>query len=246
VQANLRNDRDSQFGAYQTGALAYAYAIEPRLRFTASTATAFKAPTLEQIYSQYGDLNLQPETNRSNELGLGFSQGPHNAKLVVYRNSISNMISSGMTSTNCVAGWFCYYNVNQATIEGVTLSGATRLGRFGVSGSVDVVEPRNDATGKVLSLRARQMAKFGVDTVWAQWTVGAEILDVGPRFDNASNTVSSGGYDVISLSASRPVAKDWKLLLRVNNLLDQKYQQVDGIAAPGATVFAGIQWAPGH
>src|ERR1035437_2845009 len=54
VQLNLRNDLDSVFGAHQTGAAAYAYALTPEWRATLSTGTAFRAPTLEQIYGPYG------------------------------------------------------------------------------------------------------------------------------------------------------------------------------------------------
>jgi len=54
LQANIRHDDDSEFGGQNTGSLAYGYALTPQWRITAAGATSFRAPTLYQRFSSYG------------------------------------------------------------------------------------------------------------------------------------------------------------------------------------------------
>ncbi|MCF8210848.1 MAG: TonB-dependent receptor [Rhodoferax sp.] len=246
MQFNLRNDQDSIFGSHQTGAAAYAYALSAHWRATASTGSAFRAPTLEQVFGPYGSATLQPETNQSSELGVRYVAAGSSFKLVVYRNEISNMISSSASLATCSAGFFCYYNVGKASIEGITLSGRRQFQRLELYGSADFLDPRDAVSGNVLSLRARRSAVLGLDVHWAGWQWGGQWRYVGDRFDNAANTVVLDRYNVLDLSASRRLAKDWRLQVRVSNASDQSYQEVGGYATPGRTLFAGLQWQAGR
>jgi len=242
VQINLRDDHDSVFGAHQTGAAAYAYAFAPNWRATLSTGTAFRAPTLEQIYGPYGSAGLQPETNHSTELDLGYSAPTRSFKVVAYHNNISDMISSSATLATCAAGYFCYYNVGQASIQGLTLSGQQHFKNYDLHASVDWLDPRDDATGKELSLRARRSLSLGLDRRLAEWQLGAEVQATGPRFDDAANTTVLPGYALLNLTANTQLSKAWKLVVRIDNASAVKYQQVAGYATPGRTLYAGLQW----
>ena len=50
VQLNLRQDKYSDFGTANTWLLGYGFNIAEAWRVTASTGTAFKAPTLNDLY----------------------------------------------------------------------------------------------------------------------------------------------------------------------------------------------------
>ncbi len=244
LQLNARQDRDSLFGAYGTGALAYGYAFAPNWRATAATGTAFRAPTLEQVHGPYGSTQLQPETSRSHELGVSYASAGQSYKAVVFRSEIRNMISSSMTLTSCSAGWFCYYNVGEAVVQGVTLSGQQRLGRYALRASLDVLDPRDAVSGKDLSLRARRVAMLGADRELGAGHVGVDLQAVSDRYDNAANTVLLPGYVLWALHADHALARDWRLVARVDNASDAKYQQVGPLATPGRSYFVGVQWRP--
>jgi vitamin B12 transporter len=107
-----------------------------------------------------------------------------------------------------------------------------------------MLDPVNTQTGKTLSLRARKALALGVDRRWATWQFGGEIQAVGERFDNASNTIVLPGYALLNLTASNDIGKDWHLVMRVDNALNAKYQQVGQYPAPGSTFYAGLQWRP--
>jgi vitamin B12 transporter len=244
VQVNIRHDKDSLFNARQTGALAYAYAFSPNWRANVSTGTAFRAPTLEQVYGPYGDAKLTPETNESHEFGISYAAPEVSFRATLFRNDISNMISSSQTLTTCSAGFFCYYNVGQARLQGLTLSGTRTIGAYQVRTSLDMLDPVNSQTGKTLSLRARKAFTLVIDRRWASWQLGGEVLAVGERFDNAANTIVLPGYALVNLTANVEFGRDWRLVMRADNALNVKYEQVGQYPAPGSTLYVGVQWRP--
>jgi len=242
-QLSVRNDNDSLFGSQQTGSAAYAYAFAPKWRVTASSGTAFRAPTLEQIYGPYGSFQLAAESNRSSELGIRYENAASTFKTVVYQNAIHNLISARPLLSTCS---FCYYNVGQASIHGITVGGTHTIKSYALRASVDILDPRNEITGNVLNLRAKQTLTVGVDRRLGEWRYGAEIQAVGTRFDDAANSTVLPGYALFNLNASRQLNKDWRLVMRMNNAGAIAYQQVAHYATPGRTIYASFQWQPGQ
>ena len=198
LQLNLRSDQDSAFGGYTTGSAAYGFALSPQWRATASAGTAFRAPTLYQLFSEYGVSTLQPETSRNLELGLRYTQGTGRFSFVAYRNLVSNLISFG-TAGPCASSLGRYTNTAQAEYTGLTFSGRQQLGTVNLHGSLDLQDPRDLTNGNLLARRARQYGTFGADTFVGAWTVGTEAQFSGYRYDNAANTWRLGGYSLINL-----------------------------------------------
>ena len=60
----------------------------------------------------------------------------------------------------------------------------------------------------------------------------------------AANTTELPGYGLVNLSASTLLTKDWKALLRVDNLADKVYQTASGFATARRTLYVGLTWAP--
>lgn len=243
-QMNLRHDHDELFGFYGTGAVAYAYAFGTGWRATASTGSGFRSPTLEQNFGPYGSRDLQPEMNHSSELGLNFANSNGSFHVLHYRNSISNLISSNAASSACSALAFCYYNVGQALITGVTLSGKIRLNKLDLKASLDSLNPRDEVTGRQLSLRARQVLSTTISGQLEGWNWGVDVQGIGPRFDDAANTKVLAGYGVINLSGTKLLVDDWTLTARIDNIGNRKYEEVGNYATPGRTFLVGLKWMP--
>ncbi|MGP1684234.1 MAG: TonB-dependent receptor domain-containing protein, partial [Giesbergeria sp.] len=243
VQANLRHDSDSEFGGKGTGSLAYGFAFAPRWRATASAGTAFRAPTLYQRFSQYGDASLQPETSRNVELGLRYANGTSAFSATVYRNRVTNLINFAAGGT-CGEPFGCYLNTGSAEYSGVTLAGSYKLAGVQLRGSVDFQDPHDRDTGKQLARRAKRHATLGADTVVAGWTLGAEMQASGRRFDNAANTKELGGYTLFNLYASTRVARDYTLLARIDNAADKFYETAGTYATGGRQLYIGLKWEP--
>jgi vitamin B12 transporter len=252
VQLNWRHDSDSEFGGQDTGSVAYGYAFTPQWRATASASTAFRAPTLYQRFSKYGVATLQPESSNNLEVGLRYSQQSDEFGVVVYRNQVRNLITYVTGTGPCQNGGppvalssrGCYSNTAEAEYTGVTVSGGTRWGSLGVRASLDLQDPRDKVTGKLLARRASQHGTVGLDTRVGVWTLGADAQLAGDRYDAAANTTLLPGYVLLNLTASRPVARDWTFLARVDNLLDKSYMLASTYATAGQSVFVSLTWAP--
>ena len=243
VQLNVRHDEDSEFGGKNTGSAAYGYEFAPKWRATASAGTAFRAPTLYQRFSEYGDASLQPESIRNVEVGLRYAQGSSSFSATAYRNRVTNLISFA-GGGNCGAAFGCYANTARAEYRGATLAGSHKLGSVQVRGSMDFQKPRDLDTGKLLARRAKRYATLGADTQLAGWTVGTELQASGQRFDDAKNTRVLEGYGLVNLYASKRIAQDFTLLARVDNLSDKDYQLARTYVPPGRTLYVGLKWAP--
>lgn len=244
LQLHVRHDDDSEFGGKSTGSAAYGYAITPALRATASVSSAFRAPTLYQRFSAYGDASLEPETGRNVELGLRYANGPTQASVVAYRNRVSNLIIFDSGATACGEAFGCYNSVGRAEYRGVTFAAGHRIGNTTLRGSIDLQNPKDLDTGRQLQRRAKRHATFGAETALAGWTLGGEVQASGRRFENAANTQELNGYALVNLYASTRIARDFTLLARVDNLADKDYQVARTYVMPGRTLYVGLKWAP--
>ncbi|MFD0666238.1 TonB-dependent receptor domain-containing protein [Ramlibacter sp. MAHUQ-53] len=234
-QANLRHDRNSQFGNADTGFAGYGYRLSPAWRVHASYGTSFVAPSFNDLYYPgWSNPLLQPERGRNRDLGLAWSEGAHEVKLVHFDNRIRGFITSGMAPVN----------VPHARIDGWTLGYTGRVGAFALRASVDSLDPRDEVTGRRLPRRADTNATAGAEWARGDWRLGGTVLHVGQRFDDTANTKPLDAYTTLDVHAAWQFARDLSLQARVNNLTDRKYETVLGYNQPGRSAYLTLRWQP--
>lgn len=238
VQINARHDDNSQFGSKTTGMLAYGYRINPALSVHGSVATAFNAPTFNQLYwpdTGFGGGNpdLTPEHALSRELGLRWDDGTHHVELTYYNNRVRDLI----------AGW-PPQNLNRARLEGLELAYEVGFGAYNLRAGADFLNAKDEETRNDLPRRARTAAFVRLDKMAGAWNWGVEWNGLGRRYDDPANQVRLAGYGVVNAYAHYALARDWRLEMRANNILDKDYELSRGYAASGANVFVGVRYAP--
>ena len=237
-QMSARHDDHSEFGGQETYALAYGYQLTDALRVQASYGTAFKAPSLYQLFSSwYGNVNLRPEEAKNREAALVWERGNQSVSATWYLNKVENLIDYSFTSST-------YENVSSARLEGVTLSYAGQFGEWSVRAAYDWLDARNEDTDQRLGRRARDKASLAVTRQWGAWETGAEWVGVGPRFNTNTETDEMGGYGLVNLTASYALGKDLSLEGRINNLFDKNYETVSGYNTAGFNAFIGLRYQP--
>lgn len=248
LQLNARHDQDSEFGGQSTGSAAYAFEFKPEWRALVSAGSAFRAPTLFQRFSIYGTPDLRPETARNLEVGVKYAAKGDSFSAIAYRNKVSDLITYVSGPGSCVNGIGpfagCFGNTALAQYTGITLAGATRVRSLALGASLDLQNPKDLTTGKLLPRRAKKMATVTADTHLDGWALGAELQLVGERFNNAANTQRLAGYSLVNFTASKPLAQGWTLLTRVDNLGGKDYETSLGYATGGRAVYVGLKWAP--
>lgn len=240
-QVNVRRDRNSQFGTSDTGFAGYGWRFAPNWRLHGSYGTTFVAPSFNDLYypDGSGNPNLRPEQGRNRDLGLAWSAGGHQVKVVHFDNRIRDMIVwSSTTNLN--------ENVDSARIDGWTLGYEGRIDRLSLRGSLEDMDPRNAANGKLLPRRARQQATLGAGWREGAWLFGASVLYVGSRFDNAANDSNRflSAYTVTDLHATWQFARDLSLQAKLNNLTDRVHETTYGYNQPGRALYLTLRWKP--
>lgn len=242
LQASLRRDDSSQYGGKETGSLSYALRLAPGWRLSAAAGTAFKAPSFNDLYYPgFGNPDLRPESARNFEAGLSYAQGGLEAKALAYRNRVEDLIVM-----QCDLDFNCApYNVAQASLRGVSLSGGWVSDGLSVRGHFDWQRPEDAQTGRWLPRRARQHGGLSLSRHWGAWRLGAEWQASGRRYEDTANQRLMSGYGLLNLSASYLLRPGWSLLARVNNVFDKPYELAKDYGTAGVNIFLTLQYRSG-
>lgn len=248
LQAHVRHDKDSEFGGADTGTFAAGYQLTPQWRIQGSVGTAFRAPSLYQRYSEYGNAKLDAEDGRNAELGLHYASNGSEFSLTAYRNKIEDLIIFGAAG-KCPSQFGCYENVSKGLLQGLSLRGATMLAGLRFSGSLDLQAPKDATTGsatygKLLARRAKTHGNLRAEGDLAGWTLGAQVLASAKRWDNAANTSKLGGYATVDLDAQYKLTKELGLQLKLDNAFDREYQTARTYNAQPRQLFVGLRYTP--
>jgi vitamin B12 transporter len=245
LQANVRVDDSNQYGNKTTGGLALGYVLSPAWRLTAGANTGFKAPSLNDLYYPgFSNPNLVPETSKNAEFGTYWSANyadvSWQARAIGYRNQVNDLIVFG-----CDAHFVCLpRNVAAATLEGVTLGLDLAWRETRVVASLDLQDPTDDATAKLLPRRAREHGAIRVLQPVGPAQLGVEFVASSRRYDDAADVRALGGYGIVNLTLEWPFAKGLSLFVRGDNVFDKNYQLAADYSTGGATLYVAIRWQP--
>jgi len=247
--ASVRHDDSTQYGGKTTGAVGYGYRFSQGLRANVSAGTSFRAPTFNELYFPgFGLASNKPEHGRNVEGGLywnnGGNSGVSEASIVYFHNRLTDLL---VTAAVCpvapaVYTFGCAYNVDRATLSGVTIGGRTRLMALDLRGSLDFQDPRDETTGKQLVRRAKRHARFSAEYALGAWSAGAGLTVSGRRYDDLANRNTLGGYGLVNLFAAYQLTPGWSLQARWNNVADKQYELARNYATAGSQVFVGVRY----
>jgi len=243
---SLRNDSISGYGPQTTGAAAYGYFFTEQWRANINYGTGFRAPTFNDLYYPgYGNTAVLPEKSKNTEAGLHYEKLGLEGHVVVFSNSISNLIQASNSDT-CPVGTGlsgCASNVSSAKITGGTLSGATQISSLSLKGSFTQQNPVNESTNTTLIKQAKQYGNLAAEYLYQKLTAGVGATFSGRRDDFQGTSTGMGGYTIFNLYANYDLEKDLSVFARWNNALNKTYQLSYGYNTPGSNVFVGLRYA---
>ena len=242
LQASLRRDDNDQFGGKTTGGFAWGYGFADGWRIAASHATAFKAPSFNELYYPFfGNPALRPESSRSSELSLGHDGGGWQWQLNAYQTRTDDLIVYDPTL-------FIANNIEQARIRGVELVASARLGGWDVRGQLGTLDARNLSTGsnhgKRLPRRPQRSARLDLDREFGDFGFGLSGILEAARWDDVANSLRVGGYGTLDARVSWRFARDWTLQATLVNAFDKTYETSAYYNQPGREFGLGLRWQP--
>jgi vitamin B12 transporter len=244
-QFNIRHDRHSEFGSKATFGASYGYQLSEALRAHIAYGTAFRAPSIVDLYRPDwgGNPDLKPEEAKNTEAGLTWEKGAHLVSLVYFHNRVTNLIIWQPTPPPYGRN----ENVGKALLEGVTLAYRGTFDKWQLNTSYDWLNAQNknhDALHRQLARRARNKATVGLMYTWNKFETGLEAVAVGRRYDMNSNMETLGGYTLVNLTAAYTFAPEWRLEGRLDNLFDKKYETARYYNTYGFNAFIGLRYSP--
>jgi vitamin B12 transporter len=255
LTAGGRYDHHDVYGGHGTGQFAAAWALPDQATvLRASFGQGFKAPALYQLYSNYGNHALQPETANSWDAGI-----EHHAldnRLVIdatyFQRTSRDLIGFFDCSTPsplCATEPFGYYaNIARSYAHGVEVDGSFKAteelsitANYTVSDTEDI-SPGSSTYGNELPRRPADTGNATVTYLWPfRLSTALAMRYSAASFDDAANTIRLGGYVLLDVRTSYPINDHLEMFARVENLTDRHYETAYEYGTLGRSAYLGAR-----
>lgn len=216
----------------------------------ASYGEGFKAPTLFQLRSDFGNAALRPERSKSYDLGVvqRLIDGRMELGATYFRRDTRDQIdfvscfqNPSPICTGRPSG--TYDNIRRTRATGIeAVVRMTPVDALTLSAQYSLIDTENRDTGLRLARRPEQTVSALIDYRWSfGLETGATIAHVGDSFDNAANTRRIDGHVLVDLRASYPVTETVELYGRVENLFGEVYETIFRYGTAGRAAYAGVR-----
>lgn len=244
----VRYDANEMFEDTTTGRLTAAYTLPATgTKVRGSWGTGVKNPTLFELYgytqTYHGNRRLKPEQATGWDVGIDQPVWDDRVILDVtyFRQRISDLITgAGNTSVN-LAG--------ESKIDGVEAGiGIAPADGLFIRAAYTYTDG-TDATGAELVRRPRDTASLTVNYAFLddRANVNLSVVYNGAQTDWAWNkryaqrTVDLDAYTLLNVAASYQMTEQAQLYGRVENLLDERYEEVWSYGGSGIAAYAGVK-----
>lgn len=261
LSGGVRLDHHSDFGDNTVGQASAAWRLnDGNTVLRASWGQAFKAPSLYQLGSEYGNPTLDPESSHSWDAGV--EQRLMDGRILVsaayFERKTKNQIDfftclSASDDPLCIGAngqprFGFYANTARTRAKGVELSAEADLtDALTVSLNYTWVDARNDAKDsrnfdKRLPRRPAREGNVEVSYDWPNaLTTAVSVHYTGDRFDDAANRNVLKSYVLWDVRAAYPVNEHFDVYARVENLFDESYETIRNYGQLGRAAYAGVR-----
>ncbi len=259
LTAGERHDHYDTFGQHYTGQLAVAWVLPSATVLRASWSQGYKAPSLYELYSPYGNIALQPEVSTGGDAGV--EQQVWNDRVTLSATYFLTHFKNLIEFLDCPGSPLCatlgqeggyYANTDRAKASGVELAASAALtSALAVSANYSHIKTEDDTPGspiygQQLFQHPEDAANLSLSYTWpqsAKTTVAARYG--GPSLDQnfsvyPTSNVRLGGYTLLDLRVSYPVTEKLELYARVDNVTNKWYETIYQYGTWGRTAFAGV------
>ena len=253
ITGGARIDDHRDYGSEVTFSANAAWRPSDNTIIRAAYGEGFKAPTLFQLNSSFGNVTLQPERAKSYEIGVEQNLIDSAVVLTITGflrntdNQIDFISCFGQTTGICTARPFgTYDNVDRTRAQGVEFSANIRPAHnFTVDANYSYVDSKDRVSGLALLRRPKHDVNVNADwQAFKGFNIGASLQMVSDSIDVDFQTFSRtrlDGYALFGLRASYEFIDGFSVYGRVDNLSDESYETVSGYGNYGRNAHIGIR-----
>jgi len=249
--AGVRVSDHEEYGSHVTyqlsGSILLPF-VETRLR--GNYATGYRTPSLYQLYAPtYGNADLDPEESTSYDYGV--EQSLFGGRFVVdvayFNTQYKNMIGYDSASK--------YINVARYLTDGIEASlklvPVNIISIYGTYTYTRRAEDRDDNDERY-NRRPKHQGSFFVNLLLMdRLNLNAGVQYVGKRRDawynedilpyGATEYLTMDDYYLLSFAASYQITNNFQVFGRVENAVNEDYQEVAGYRMPGRAFYGGVK-----
>jgi vitamin B12 transporter len=240
VSAGARYDDYDTFGSELSPRVATAFR-RGGSKFRAAYGEAFRAPSVGELYYPFfGNPDLEAETVRSVEAGYDhLFRNRGSISVTLFRSSFDKLITTSTTD-------FILRNIDRAESEGFELGGRLQAASFSLALAYTYANTENRATGAELLRRPKHSGSVTIGHNAGRLDTMLVILHTGERTDLIPiapfSVVSNEAHTTADLTL-RYRSGEWAPYLRVENLTDERYEEVLGFEGGGRRALIGVRYS---
>ncbi len=235
IELGGRLNVHSRYGSNSTYTFNPSYSISNHFRIFGSIATGFKAPTLYQLYSSYGNLNLNPEKSKTYEIGFQQQHEKITNRIVYFNREIKN----GIDFNNIT---FQYFNFAKQTVNGIEFESRIEpIKNFTLTANYTYLKPTESSESRITFkdsvysyLLRRPAHNFNITAAYNfedELYISVSGKYVGKRYDVGGYQmpdVQLGSYFLLGAYAGYKFKKYIKLFADAQNITNKKFFDIAG------------------
>ncbi|MEE1944359.1 TonB-dependent receptor [Pedobacter sp. KR3-3] len=246
LEVGGRYNKHNKYGENYTYAVTPSLNIIKEVKLFGTVSSAFRAPTLDMLFGQYGaNLNLKPEKATNYEAGASFNflNEKISLRAVAFKRDMTDAIIYGATG---------YVNQDKQKDRGFEIEPGVTFSKFTVKGYYAYVEGKQTSGNTVTDfLLRRPKNTYGINAgvqATNELYLSANYKFTGQRVDSDFSTYPSvnkmlGSYKLLDFYAEYALAKKRiKIFADLKNLTDEKYTEIIGYSTMGFNMNAGVSF----
>ncbi|ENX36856.1 hypothetical protein F889_00107 [Acinetobacter colistiniresistens] len=222
TQVGVRVEDNEKFGTHTVAQGSVRYQVLPLTSIYANIGSAFKAPTLNDMYAYGGNPDLKPEESLSYEIGLDQKLAYNiSTGLSLYTTEVDNLIDfDGVLNQ--------MRNLEKAKMEGSELYVKWQGENLFTNLSYNYVRAKNKKNDEDLSRRPRQNIALTAGWTDEQYTFSTTMLANGDYDNSAFDNVQIPGHFRVDMHGQYKVNKNVDVFANIQNVGDSKYRTAYG------------------
>jgi vitamin B12 transporter len=250
LTAGVRYDDNEDFGTHISYRLSGAYVFDfsgGDLKLKSTYGTGFRAPSLSEIaynagsfaYPPASNVSLEEETSEGFDLGLSwYSDAGLYLEAVYFDQTVTDEIFFDLDT-------FSGYLQGSGDTDS---TGLELIGEFQLFDSVVLTgnytyNDTEDSSGQQRVRRPEHLANIGFT-----WQGMGDRLLFGMNVRGSYDSMANDGtglddYEVVDINASFEILKGLELYGRVENLLDEEYEEIITYTTSGTAGYVGVRYS---
>jgi len=232
---SLRKDNYTQFENKTTGkiGLKHHHKFIPGFTTSINYGTAYKTPSLYNLYAGYGsgNIDLEPENITSKDISLSYK----GLNIKYYTSKIEDEILYSNTT------YSYYQSTGISNYKGYKISYKQSLLNSILLGFTYNNQSAKDENGNDLQRRIKSSSKLSLNYFGIRkFNFGIYVNYIGERFDNKAKTIQTGKYTLVNTVINYKINKNISSYIKINNLTNKKYQEISEYTTSPRAYYIGL------